>query len=77
MLQVYDRVFTTGSHSTLLMLALIFTLLLVTMGLLEWVRSRIMVRMSTRLDLLLGPLLYDASFKQALPRVAGRPQLKR
>jgi ATP-binding cassette subfamily C protein EexD len=66
MLQVYDRVIASGSHSTLLMLTLILTLLLVTMGLLEWVRSRIMVRISTRLDLLLGPRLYDASFKQAL-----------
>jgi ATP-binding cassette subfamily C protein EexD len=66
MLQVYDRVIATGSHSTLLMLTLILTLLLVTMGVLEWVRSRIMVRLSTRLDLILGPRLYDASFKQAL-----------
>lgn len=66
MLQVYDRVVATGSHSTLLMLTLILTLLLVTMGLLEWVRSRIMVRLSTRLDLILGPRLYQASFKQAL-----------
>lgn len=66
MLQVYDRVVATGSHSTLVMLTLILVLLLVTMGVLEWVRSRIMVRLSTRLDLLLGPRLYYASFKQAL-----------
>ncbi len=66
MLQVYDRVIATGSHSTLLMLTLILTLLLATMGGLEWVRSRIMVRLSTRLDLILGPRLYEASFKQAL-----------
>lgn len=66
MLQVYDRVIATGSHPTLLMLTLILTLLLGTMGVLEWVRSRIMVRISTRLDLQLGDRLYDASFKQAL-----------
>jgi len=66
MLQVYDRVMASGSHSTLLMLTLILTLLLATMGALEWVRSRIMVRISTRLDTLLGGRLYDASFKQAL-----------
>lgn len=66
MLQVYDRVVATGSHSTLLMLTLILTLLVLTMGVLEWVRSRIMVRLSTRLDLALGSRLYDASFKQAL-----------
>lgn len=66
MLQVYDRVVATGSHSTLLMLTLILILLVLTMGVLEWVRSRIMVRLSTRLDLALGARLYDASFKQAL-----------
>lgn len=66
MLQVYDRVIATSSHSTLVMLTLILVLLLVTMGILEWVRSRIMVRISTRLDLILGQRLYDASFKQAL-----------
>lgn len=66
MLQVYDRVIGSGSESTLVMLTLILILLLATMGALEWVRSRIMVRISTRLDTLLGGRLYDASFKQAL-----------
>lgn len=54
MLQVYDRVIGSGSESTLVMLTLILILLLATMGALEWVRSRIMVRISTRLDTLLG-----------------------
>lgn len=66
MLQVYDRVISSGSESTLLMLTLILLLLIATLGALEWVRSRIMVRISTRLDTLLGPRLYDASFRQAL-----------
>lgn len=65
MLQVYDRVVGSGSESTLLMLTLIMLLLMATLGSLEWVRSRIMVRVSTRLDTLLGPRLYDASFKLA------------
>ena len=66
MLQVYDRVLASGSEATLLMLSLILLLLLGTLGCLEWVRSRIMVRVSTRIDSLLGPRLYDASFQQAL-----------
>ncbi|MDF9902689.1 UNVERIFIED_ORG: ATP-binding cassette subfamily C protein EexD [Pseudomonas reinekei] len=66
MLQVYGRVVTGGSLTTLAMLTLILTFLLVTMGLLEWVRSRIMVRVSTRLDVLLGRDVYRASFKRAL-----------
>jgi ATP-binding cassette subfamily C protein EexD len=66
MLQVYDRAVGSGSLSTLLMLTLIMLLLMVTLGSLEWVRSRIMVRISTRLETLLGQRLFDASFKQAL-----------
>ncbi|MCL7461846.1 type I secretion system permease/ATPase [Pseudomonas sp. NW5] len=66
MLQVYDRVIASGSTSTLVMLTLILVLLLATMGSLEWVRSRIMVRISTKLDTILGGRLYKASFKQAL-----------
>lgn len=66
MLQVYDRAVGSGSLSTLLMLTLIMLLLMVTLGGLEWVRSRIMVRISTRLDTLLNQRLFDASFRQAL-----------
>ncbi|WP_260955754.1 type I secretion system permease/ATPase [Pseudomonas citri] len=66
MLQVYDRAVGSASLSTLLMLTLIMLLLMTTMGGLEWVRSRVMVRVSTRLDTLLGVRLFDASFKQAL-----------
>lgn len=66
MLQVYDRVVTSGSIPTLVMLTLVMLLFMTTMGALEWVRSRIMVRVSTRIDTLLGSRLYDASFKQAL-----------
>ena len=66
MLQVYGRVVTGGSLTTLAMLTIILTFLLVTMGLLEWVRSRIMVRVSTRLDVLLSRDVYRASFKRAL-----------
>lgn len=66
MLQVYGRVLTSGSSTTLLMLTIIMTILLVTMGALELVRSRIMVRVSTRLDVLLSRSVYRASFKRAL-----------
>lgn len=66
MLQVYDRVVTSGSVSTLIMLTLIMLLLLSTMGGLEFVRSRILVRVSTRLDSLLGSRLFNLSFRQSL-----------
>ncbi|TCO73749.1 type I secretion system permease/ATPase [Chromatocurvus halotolerans] len=66
MLQVYDRVVTSGSLPTLTMLTLIAMFLLGTMGALEWVRSRILVRVSARLEASLSPRLYDLCFKRAL-----------
>lgn len=66
MLQVYDRVVTSGSESTLVMLTLIMAMLMISMGALEWVRSRILVRVSARIDRILNERVYNAAFKQAL-----------
>lgn len=66
MLQVYGRAVTSGSVTTLLMLTLIMSVLMLTMGALEWTRSRLMVRISTKLDALLSREVYRASFKRAL-----------
>jgi len=66
MLQVYGRVVTSGSISTLAMLTIIMVVLTITTGLLEWIRSRIMIRVSTKLDVILSRDVYRASFKQAL-----------
>ncbi|KZL41272.1 peptidase [Pseudomonas syringae pv. syringae] len=66
MIQVSGRVVPSSSAPTLIMLTLIMTILMVTLGSLEWVRSRIMVRVSNRLDVLLSRDVYRASFKRAL-----------
>jgi ATP-binding cassette subfamily C protein EexD len=66
MLQVYDRVVGTGNQSTLFMLTLIVFVLFVTMGLLEWVRSQILVRVSARLETLLNERIFGISYKQSL-----------
>lgn len=66
MIQVSGRVVPSSSTSTLIMLTLILTILMATLGSLEWVRSRIMVRISNRLDVLLSRDVYRASFKRAL-----------
>jgi ATP-binding cassette subfamily C protein EexD len=66
MIQVSGRVVPSSSTSTLIMLTLILTVLMVTLGSLEWVRSRIMVRVSNRLDILLSRDVYRASFRKAL-----------
>ncbi|RAU18414.1 type I secretion system permease/ATPase [Nitrincola tibetensis] len=66
MLQVYDRVIASGSESTLLMLTLIMVVLLTTMGILEWVRSSIMQKVSNRLNHQLSPKMFNVSYRQAL-----------
>ncbi|MES2718828.1 MAG: type I secretion system permease/ATPase [Pseudomonadota bacterium] len=66
MLQVYDRVLTSGSESTLLMLTLIAVFLFMVMGGLEWVRAQILIVASTRLDELLGGKVFDSVFQQTL-----------
>lgn len=66
MLQVYGRVVTSGSTITLVMLTLIMVMLMLTMGALELIRSRIMVRVSAKLEISLSRDVYRASFKRAL-----------
>ena len=66
MLQVYDRVLTSGSQSTLLLLTLLVLGLYLLMGALEVLRSRILVRISSRLDLTMNARLFMASFDAGL-----------
>lgn len=66
MLEVYDRVISSRSVTTLVMLTLITVFLMCIYGSLEWVRSRIMIRVSTRLDLQLSERVFNAGFKQSL-----------
>ena len=66
MLQIYDRVLTSGSEPTLVMLTIIAAFLFIVMGGLEWVRSQILVATSNRLDHLLGGRVFDSVFQQTL-----------
>lgn len=59
MLQVYDRVLTSRSIPTLTVLLLLVAILYAFLGLLELIRSRIMVRIGRRIDQQLGGLLFD------------------
>lgn len=65
MLQVYDRVMVSRSLDTLLFLTIIVVVLFITSGLLEIVRSRILVRVGNRMDLELNSTLFDAIFETA------------
>jgi ATP-binding cassette subfamily C protein EexD len=67
MMQIYDRVMVSSSVSTLTMLTVLLVFLLVVMGMLEWVRSQILVVTSNRLDQLLNTRVFDAMFITALP----------
>jgi ATP-binding cassette subfamily C protein len=58
MLQVYDRVVPTRGAGTLVILTAVLVLGLATLAMLDWVRSRLLVRASLRLEHeLSGPLL--------------------
>ncbi|MAL95575.1 MAG: type I secretion system permease/ATPase [Haliea sp.] len=66
MLQVYDRVLTSGSLPTLVMLTLVVLLLYLAIGGLEWVRGQILLRNALRLDLELEPRAFDMAFRESL-----------
>jgi len=66
MLQLYDRVVPTGSESTLYTLTLIMLVLFITLGLLEWIRTQVLVRVSTRLETMLHNRLFEVAYRQSL-----------
>lgn len=66
MLQVYDRVVSSGSLSTLGGLTVLIVLLLMAMGGFEWVRSMILISASNRMETSLRERIYDAMFRHAL-----------
>lgn len=66
MLQVYDRVISSGSMSTLAMLTLLIFTLLLAMGGFEWVRSMILISASNRIEIGLRERVYDAMFRNAM-----------
>ena len=71
MLQVYDRVVTSRSLETLLFLTMIMLFLFGVLGVLEWVRSRILVRVSNQIDQFLSHRVYTAMFKAGV-KIPGR-----
>ncbi|PIF04244.1 MAG: type I secretion system permease/ATPase [Arcobacter sp.] len=68
MLQLYDRVVTSRSEDTLIMLTLIVVVLFITMSLLEIVRSKILIRVGNKLDSILSQRVFDSLFELANKR---------
>lgn len=73
MMQIYDRVLGSRNETTLVMLSVIAVLMLTVMGLLEVVRSRILVRAGMRLDSLLNRKVFAAVFTRSLRAPGGAP----
>ena len=65
MLQLYDRVLTSRSEDTLIMLTLLVVLLFVTMALLEIVRSKVLVKVGNKLDSILSQRIFNSLFELA------------
>lgn len=66
MLHVYDRVLTARSENTLLMLTIVTVGLMLTLGVLELARSRVLVRVGNRLDSHLARPLFAAMLAEQL-----------
>ncbi|MDA5524695.1 type I secretion system permease/ATPase [Yersinia kristensenii] len=66
MLQVYDRVLASANTITLLMLTILVLGIFVFIGLLEWVRSAIVIRLGTRIDMQLNQRVFNAAFASQL-----------
>ncbi|MBS9763766.1 type I secretion system permease/ATPase, partial [Pseudomonas mosselii] len=66
MLQVYDRVLSSRNEMTLLMLSLMVLGVFAFMGLLEWLRSQVVIRLGTRMDMNLNPRVFEAAYEASL-----------
>ncbi len=71
MLQIYDRVLTSRSEQTLVALFILVAGLFAILGMLELVRSRILVRIGTRLDEQLSGRVFEAVMRQSLNPARG------
>jgi PrtD family type I secretion system ABC transporter len=72
MMQVYDRVLQSRSEMTLLVLTFIAVAMLALYGLLEWLRSRVLVRAGLRFD----NMLSDPLFNRVVTSTLTQPQAK-
>ena len=68
MMSAYDRVLTSRSGVTLVSLTLVVVGFYVFWSALEWIRSRLMVRLSLRIDWELSADVFDASFRRFVNR---------
>jgi ATP-binding cassette subfamily C exporter for protease/lipase len=73
MLQIYDRVLTSQSQLTLLMLSLIILGFIAVMALAEWVRTRLLIRTGVAFDEALNGRIFRAGFRAELEKSGHNP----
>lgn len=66
MLQVFDRVLSSRSESTLVALTAIVIFILLIFSILDIARAWVMVRMSNKMDKYLNPLVFNAIFERSV-----------
>jgi ATP-binding cassette subfamily C exporter for protease/lipase len=71
MMQVFDRVMVSNSEYTLAALSLLAVALFLVMGFADWARSRLLVRVGTRFDLMAQREVFIASFDAKLRSTTG------
>jgi ATP-binding cassette subfamily C exporter for protease/lipase len=71
MLQVYDRVLQSRNEMTLLMLTVVLLGAYLMLSALEFVRSFVLIRVGTKLDMQMNKRVYTAAFEQNLKREGG------
>lgn len=71
MLQVYDKVLTSFSLSTLAVITIAALICLAVMALLEWIRSRLLVRAGIEFDFLLGERVLKQNLLKAVSPSSG------
>lgn len=76
MLQIYDRVVPTRGVATLVFITLVLIFALGTMAVLDWVRSRLLVRASIRLDRYLSGLTLETALLQRSGGAEGRRAIR-
>jgi len=72
-LQVYDRVIPSRNEMTLVMLSLILIFLFLLYGILDYIRSLIIIRMGNEFELQLNEGVYTSAFKANLNQVNLNP----
>lgn len=75
MLQIYDRVLSSRNEMTLIMLTAIAIALLISYGLLEFTRSRLLVRAGMQFDEVLANPVFHRVVKQQTARPGGNAQV--